>query len=181
VRKIAEAVLVLALLLAIGQAKCSGVREGAIREQVKVLVAERATLKKSINLTKDSLLVKDKELSLLKSRLPRVVTRYHTLRDTLLLKDSTASIPIAEVLPVLRAADSVIAVQAQIIEAHERKDVLQEALISKQDSAIASLNRQVSLITRKSKPPFLSRVASTTTKLAIGAAIGVVAWEFARD
>jgi hypothetical protein len=168
VRKIAEAVLVLALLLAIGQAKCSGVREGAIREQVKVLVAERATLKKSINLTKDSLLVKDKELSLLKSRLPRVVTRYHTLRDTLLLKDSTASIPIAEVLPVLRAADSVIAVQAQIIEAHERKDVLQEAVISKQDSAIQSLNRQISLTARQNKPPFLSRLADTGKKAVVG-------------
>jgi hypothetical protein len=167
-RKSAEAVLVVALLLAIAQAKCAGVREGAIREQVKALVAETATLKKSIKLTKDSLLVKDKELSLLKSRLPRVVTRYHTLRDTLLLKDSTASIPISEVLPVLRAADSVITLQATIIEAHERKDVFQESVISRQDSAIQSLQRQIGLVVRQKRPPFLSRLADTGKKAVVG-------------
>jgi hypothetical protein len=174
VRKIAEAVLVLALLLAIGQAKCAGVREGAIREQVKALVAERATLKKSIKLTKDSLLVKDKELSLLKKASARTVTKYRTLRDTLTLTDTI------EVTEILEVADSAIVALEEVVAAHERKDVLQEALISKQDEQIASLNRQIGLVIRQKRPPFLSRVASTTTKLAIGAAVGIVAWEAIR-
>jgi hypothetical protein len=68
----------------------------------------------------------------------------------------------------------------EVVAAHERKDVLQEALISKQDEQIASLNRQIGLVIRQKRPPFLSRVASTTTKLAIGAAVGIVAWEAIR-
>jgi succinate dehydrogenase/fumarate reductase flavoprotein subunit len=174
-RRIAEVVLVVALLLAIGQAKCAGNRNGILTEQIRTEKAQTAAHLKSIKLTKDSLLVRDRELSLLKKVSARTVTKYRTLRDTLTLTDTI------EVTEILEVADSAIVALEEVVAAHERKDVLQEALISKQDEQIKSLNNQIRLVVRQQRPPFLSRVASTTTKLAIGAAIGVVAWEFARD
>lgn len=167
-RKIAEAVLVLALLLAIAQARCAGNRNGILTEQIRTEKAQAAMHQRAAKLLRDSVVVRDKEIIALKSRLPKTITRYHTLRDTLLLKDSTASIPIAEVLPVLRAADSVITLQATIIEAHERKDVFQESVMSRQDSAIQSLQRQIGLVVRQKRPPFLSRLADTGKKAVVG-------------
>jgi Ribonuclease G/E len=180
VRKIAEAVLVLALLLAIGQAKCAGVREGTIREQVKALVAERATSeKRTASLVKrnDSL---SATISTLTKAVPQVRTKYVTLRDTLLLQD-TGVVPIEVVREVIKAADSLIGIQDRVIQLQRNQILTLTAVVNEKDEQIKSLNREISLVSRQKSPPFLSRVASTTTKLAIGAAIGVVAWEFARD
>jgi hypothetical protein len=179
VRRIAEAVLVLVLILAIGQAKCAGVREGAIREQLKEEKSKAATYQKAAKLLlrrNDSL---SATISTLNARLPKTITKYHTLRDTLLLQDSGV-VPIADVIPVLQAADSVIALQGQVIEGLSQQNRLLFAVIEEKDKEIASLNRQISLATRQHKPPFLSRVASTTTKLAVGAVIGAVVWEGVR-
>jgi hypothetical protein len=173
-RGIAEIGMVVLCLVLISLAKCEGNRNGVLSEQLKDERAASASLKKSIKLTKDSLLVRDKELSLLKKASARTVTKYRTLRDTLTLTDTI------EVTEILEVADSAIVALEEVVAAHERKDVLQEALISKQDEQIASLNRQIGLVIRQKRPPFLSRVASTTTKLAIGAAVGIVAWEAIR-
>jgi hypothetical protein len=173
-------ILVLVLVLAlIGNARCSGEREGAIREQLKEEKSKSATYQKAAKLLMDSVATRDKQIATLKSRLPQTKLRYVTLRDTLLLQDS-GSIPIAEVIPVLQAADSVIALQGQVIEGLSQQNRLLFAVIEEKDKEIASLNRQISLATRQHKPPFLSRVASTTTKLAVGAVIGAVAWESVR-
>jgi hypothetical protein len=179
VRRIAEAVLVLVLILAIGQARCAGEREGAIRQQLREEKSKSATYQKAAKLLMDSVRVRDKQIASLNSRLPKTITKYHTLRDTLLLQDSGV-VPIADVIPVLQAADSVIALQGQVIEGLSQQNRLLFAVIEEKDKEIASLNRQISLATRQHKPPFLSRVASTTTKLAVGAVIGAVAWESVR-
>ena len=178
-RRIAEAVLVLVLILAIGQAKCAGNREGAIREQLAQEKRVTATYKSAVKelLKRDDSLAR--QVAKLESRLPKTITKYHTLRDTLLLQDSGV-VPIADVIPVLQAADSVIALQGTIIAGQVAQTATLRAVVVAQDSAIQSLNRSLRLATRVAKPPFLSRVASTTTKLAVGAVIGAVLWEGVR-
>jgi hypothetical protein len=167
-RLLLETLGVILCLFFIGQARCAGVREGAIREQLKTVKAETATLKKSIKLTKDSLLVRDKEIASLKKVSARTVTKYRTLRDTIEVTDTV------EVTEILEVADSAIVALEEVIYAHERKDVLQDALISKQDSSIASLNRQIRLVARHKSPPLLTRIANTGKWIAVGATLGIV-------
>ena len=169
----------LALILAIGQAKCAGERSGVLSEQLRSLKEREAVHKKAAKLLMDSVATRDKQIASLNARLPQKVTRYVQLRDTLLVQDS-GSVPIAQVIPVLQAADSVIEVQGRIIGVLSAQNTLLRAVVTAQDSAIQSLNRSLRLAERVAKPPFLSRVASTTTKLAVGAVIGAVAWEAVR-
>jgi hypothetical protein len=153
VRKIAEAVLVLALLLAIGQAKCAGVREGTIREQVKALVKRNDSLSATI--------------STLTKAVPQVRTKYVTLRDTLLLQD-TGVVPIEVVREVIKAADSLIGIQDRVIQLQRNQILTLTAVVNEKDEQIKSLNRQISLVGRQNKPPFLSRLADTGKKAVVG-------------
>jgi Ribonuclease G/E len=167
VRKIAEAVLVLALLLAIGQAKCAGVREGTIREQVKALVAERATSeKRTASLVKrnDSL---SATISTLTKAVPQVRTKYVTLRDTLLLQD-TGVVPIEVVREVIKAADSLIGIQDRVIQLQRNQILTLTAVVNEKDEQIKSLNREISIVSRQKRPPFLSRLADTGKKAVVG-------------
>jgi hypothetical protein len=177
--RIGQVAILAIAILAIGQARCAGVREGAIRQQLSEEKSKSATYQKAAKLLMDSVAQRDKQIASLNSRLPKTITKYHTLRDTLLLQDSGV-VPIADVIPVLQAADSVIALQGQVIEGLSQQNRLLFAVIEEKDNEIASLNRQIKLATRQHKPPFLHRVASTTTKLAVGAVIGAVVWEGVR-
>jgi hypothetical protein len=177
--RIGQVAILVVALLAIGNARCSGIREGAIRQQLSEEKSKTATYKKAAKLLMDSVKVRDKQIATLNARLPKTITKYHTLRDTLLLQDSGV-VPIADVIPVLQAADSVIALQGQVIEGQARQIRNLFAVGEEQDQQIASLNRQIKIATKQGKPPFLHRVASTTTKLAVGAVIGAVVWEGVR-
>jgi cell division protein FtsB len=179
VRKIAEAVLVVALLLAVGQAKCAGERNDILTERI----AHEVTQRKQSEKRADSLVKRNDSLSATISTLTKAVpqtrTKYVTLRDTLLLQD-TGVVPIEVVREVIKAADSLIGLQDKVIKSQSAQIGVLREIVSEKDEQIKSLNSQLRLTVRHNRPPLLNRVASAATKLAIGAAAGAIVWEAVR-
>jgi superfamily I DNA and RNA helicase len=181
-------VALLGVLGLFGAVQCSGEREGRLSERIAQEVNARKLSEKQTATEQkraDSLAVVVKKtqesLHVAEKRKEKTRTVYTTLRDSVVITDTVVVKELIEAADsALSASDSVHKIKDAIIGVQSGQIRSLNGVIYGQQQQIDALNRQLRLTVRQGKPPFLHRVASTTTKLAIGAAIGAVAWETIR-
>jgi hypothetical protein len=132
-------------VVALSFAYCSGRNAGRDEDRIKSIQANVELHKKAAELNKSQDAKEKKRGDSFEKKSAAVLTKYVTLRDTLVLTDTV------QVKEVITLADSTIEAKDSVIASQKRRIGFLEIALSEKDEQIAALNRGMATRVRQIK------------------------------